>query len=91
MALLTDIVYMYIAIFLENDNEVHVIPHGISYTLDMGYLKILSHFKNFNVVINGSEGDLGWTPRIILTALFYKMKMGSMFLLYPDPQTCLQY
>ena len=42
----------------------------------MRYLKIFSQFKNFNVVNNGSECDLGWTPRIILAVLFLQNEKG---------------
>ena len=47
----------------------------------MKYLKIFSQFKNFNVVNNGSDGDLGWTPRIILKGLSVKW-VGALYLFY---------
>ena len=78
--LLTGIVYMYIVIiFLEKIQW--STRNSLWYILYirrlMRYLKIFSQFKTFNVINNGCDVDLGWTPRIILTAFFCKMKKGS--------------
>ena len=87
-ALLTGIAYMYIAISCKKDSQVHITLHDISYTLD-GLWDTWRYFrssKNVNVANNGPQGDLGLTPRIVLTALFCEMNRGCLFGLHAEPQ-----
>ena len=82
----------YIAIFVKRPCSTCSSPwYILCIRRRMRYLKIFLRFRNCNVGNNGSEGDLGWTPRIILTALFGRTCRCSMFDLHADPQTWLQF
>ena len=72
-------VYRY---FVKRQSNTHNSPWYVLYIRrPLRYLKIFSQFRNFNVVNNGSEGDLGWTPRIILIGLSVKW-VWALYLFY---------
>ena len=49
-----------------------------------------SHFRNFRLVNNGSVCVIGWTPAIILIALFCNFTNASIYDLQESPHTWLQ-
>ena len=78
-------VYRYFVVKLQRST--HNPPLYIIYIRrPMRHLRICSQFRNFNVVNNGSGGDLGRTPRIILTVLFCKMNRGSKYVYTQIPK-----